>query len=111
MGKVYEALSRAETESDDLDLFDEVEQEREGPGLEEPAPQRFNFMRYSLGSGSRASQGRLQSQPATVALVPRTPAQPARELTISPERLDPHLSSFHNLDPQAYQEYNKLALS
>ena len=111
MGKVYEALSRAQIESDDVDLFDEVEQEREDSGLEEPAPQRFNFMRYSLGSGSRASQGRLHSQPAAVAIVPRSPAQPARELTISPERLDPHLSSFHNLDPQAYQEYNKLALS
>jgi len=111
MGKVYEALSRAQIEGDELDLFDEVEEEREDSVREEPTPQKFNFMRYSLGAGSTASQGRSHRQPATAALVPRSTAQPARELTISPEHLDPHLSCFHNLDPKASQEYNKLALS
>jgi Mrp family chromosome partitioning ATPase len=111
MGKVYEALSRAQNEDDEFDLFDEIEEEREDSGLKEPTSQRFNFMRYSLGTGARASQGQSHRHPATAALVPRSTAQPARELTISPERLDPHLSSFHNLDPQASQEYNKLALS
>jgi receptor protein-tyrosine kinase/non-specific protein-tyrosine kinase len=34
-----------------------------------------------------------------------------RELTVSPERLDPHLSAFNNFNPQVSLEYNKLALS
>src|SRR5687767_13467885 len=100
MGKVYEALSRARIEVDDLDLFDEVEVEREDSGREEPA-QRFNFMRYSLGSGSKASHGGSHRQPTTAALVPRSTARPARELTLSSDRLDPHLSAFHNLNPEA----------
>jgi Mrp family chromosome partitioning ATPase len=109
MGKVYEALSRAQTEGEEFDLFDDIEFEREDSGREEPSFQKFNFMRYSLGTGSTASNGQVSRQPATAALVSRS--QPARELTISPERLDPHLTSFHNFDPKASQEYNKLALS
>jgi len=109
MGKVYEALSRAQTEDEEFDLFDDIEEERDDPSMEEPSTQKFNFMRYSLGAGSSASHGRSPSQPATTALVHRS--QQVRELSISPERLDPHLSSFHNHDPKASQEYNKLALS
>lgn len=111
MGKVYEALNRARSEAEEIDLFDGVDDEQEDSNREEPPPDRFNFMRYSLGAASRATKHRMSQQPSTVALVPRSTAQPARELTISPERLDPHLASFHNSDPQASQEYNKLALS
>lgn len=111
MGKVYEALSRAENEGDELDRFDDVEEEQEDEAEREPAPEKFHFMRYSLGATSTVARDRTKHGGPTAALVPRSPALPARDLTINPERLDPHLVSFHNFDPKASQEYNKLALT
>ena len=111
MGKVYEALSRAQTDSEEFDLFDEVEEEQENARQDDPAPERFHFMRYSLGTGSTVTGDRIAKGAATAALVPRSPAKPGRELTIDPQRVDPHLTAFNNFDPQASQEYNKLALS
>jgi Mrp family chromosome partitioning ATPase len=110
MGKVYEALSRAQTEGEEIDLFDDVEEEQEDARQDEPTPDRFHFMRYSLGAASTVTKDRSNKGAAT-ALVPRSPAKPGRELTIDPKRVDPHLTVFHNFDPHASQEYNKLALS
>lgn len=111
MGKVYEALSRAQTDSEEIDLFDEVEEEQEDARQDDPAPERFHFMRYSLGAGSTVTRDRISKGAATTALVPRSPAKPGRELTIDPQRVDPHLTAFNNFDPRASQEFNKLALS
>ncbi|PYT04174.1 MAG: hypothetical protein DMF60_16050 [Acidobacteria bacterium] len=111
MGKVYEALSRAENEGDELDLFDDVEDEREDETGQQPAPEKFHFMRYSLGATSTVARDRIKRASPTAALAPRSPGLPARELTINPERLDPHLVSFNNFDPKASREYNKLALT
>lgn len=112
MGKVYDALSRAQNEADELDLFDEVvadDQEDETAG--EPSGEKFHFMRYSLGVTSLVARPRAGNGHATQALVPRSHSQPGRELTIERDRLDPHLVAFNNFDPGASQEYNKLALS
>lgn len=68
-------------------------------------------MRYSLGAASTATQDRTNKGTATAALVQRSPSKPGRELTIDPKRIDPHLTAFHNFNPRASQEYNKLALS
>src|SRR5690242_11447176 len=107
MGKVYEALSRAEADAE-IDNFDD-EEEQEDTRLQGPMPERFSFMRYSLGS-SYGTKDRPRAQVVTEALVPRQSAKPARELTVDPRRVDPHLTSFHHLDQRASQEFNKLAL-
>ena len=112
MGKVYEALSRAHTETEAIDLYDEVEEEQGDGRQDDPAPERFHFMRYSLGVGSTVARDRItRRSAATAAIVPRSPAKPGRELTIDPQRVDPHLTAFNNFDPRASQEFNKLALS
>ena len=111
MGKVYQALSRAENEADELDLFDDLEVEQEDETVQEPAPEKFHFMRYSLGATSTVATDQTKRVAPTAAIAPRSRALPARELTINPERLDPHLVSFHNFDRKASQEYNKLALT
>ena len=111
MGKVYDALNRARTGSEESDLFDEGEEEQNEARQEEPFTERFHFMRYSLGTGSTVTRDRISQRAATAALVPRSPAKPGRELTIDPKRVDPHLTAFNDFDPQASQEYNKLALS
>lgn len=124
MGKVYEALSRAQ--EDDLDLFDDGpeadEDQDEGQdssqddsaseGLVPRSSEKFNFMRYSLGSRAMVVKDRTrQGAAAGNALAPRSLTKPSRELTVVPERLDPHLVAFHNHDRPASQQYNKLALS
>ena len=111
MGKVYEALSRAQTDSEVIDLFDEVEEEQQDERQDDPAPERFHFMRYSLGTGSTVTRERAGKGAPNAALAARSPAKPGRELTIDPQRVDPHLTAFNNFDPRASQEFNKLALS
>ena len=111
MGKVYEALNRANNQDDELDLFDVVEEDREEAGDEEPQPEKFNFMRYSLGGTSLVPKQQNAGVRQTATLVPRSLARPSRELTVSTDRIDPHLISFHTLHPRASQQYNKLSLS
>jgi Mrp family chromosome partitioning ATPase len=112
MGKVYDALSRAQNEDDDeIDLFDEVEDKQDPSGGEDSPSEKFNFMRYSLGTTSIVARERAKSGAATAALAPRSLAKPGRDLTVSPERLDPHLVAFNNPRSPASQHYNKLALS
>jgi Mrp family chromosome partitioning ATPase len=129
MGKVYEALNRAQGEVVELDPFDELEEEQayleadleeeqayleqdQEPSAEQmpvPVSGKFNFMRYSLGATSVADRDRPRHNPEA-ALV-RTKFQPGRELTVNPGRLDPHLVSFYNADPRASDQYNRLALN
>lgn len=127
MGKVYEALSRAQNDEDDIDLTDEPrdedEDERETDEHEEqrlepvPSSEKFSFMRYSLGTTAMVARDRTHTGTATQtnggskALAPRSITKPGNELTVVPERIDPHLVAFHNADRPASQEYNKLALS
>jgi protein-tyrosine kinase len=118
MGKVYEALSRAQDEEDAIDLFDQGPEENgeneevEEQGLEPvPSSEKFNFMRYSLGTTAMVARDRTQQGAQSKALAPRSITKPSNELTVIPERIDPHLVAFHNFDRPASQQYNKLALS
>lgn len=137
MGKVYEALSRAQNDDVDLDVTDDLthqlgdeddvlaemdqpqEQEQaQEQGLQRvPSSQKFSFMRYSMGTSAvvadepaRKVTAR-QSTGGNKALAPRSLTKPSHEMTVVPERIDPHLVAFHNFDRPASQEYNKLALS
>lgn len=115
MGKVYEALNRASRGEEVFDLVDESddfeEVNAEDDEREEQPPQ-FNFMRYSLGGSALVTRPPATGvrRPPSAALV-RAKAQPGRELTVSAERIDPHLVSFYNFDPRASQQYNKLSMS
>lgn len=110
MGKVYEALTRSKNESDEVEIVDYLDEEQEDEAQREPAPEKFHFMRYSLGTTSTVANDRT-TRVAAAGLVPRAPARPGHELTINLERVDPHLVAFHNFDPKASQQYNKLALT
>jgi Mrp family chromosome partitioning ATPase len=108
MGKVYEALSRAQDECDEFDFVDELEEEHEDPVEQLPPSEKFHFMRYSLGATSVVDRDRTKQSSA--ALVRRT-SQPGRELTINRGRIDPNLVSFYDSDPRASAQYNRLALT
>lgn len=119
MGKVYDALSRAQNDAVEFDLFDE---DVEDDGLDDEAEEaeaaasgeqseKFHFMRYSLGVTAMVAKPRAGNGNGSRALVSRSVWEPGRELTIEPDRLDPHLAAFNNLDPQSSLQYDKLALS
>lgn len=133
MGKVYEALSRAQNDDVDLDLTDDLTQEmgdeddvlaemdepvEQEQGLQRvPSSEKFSFMRYSMGTSAVVAEeparnvAARQNTGGNKALAPRSLTKPSHEMTVVPERLDPHLVAFHNFDRPASQEYNKLALS
>ena len=111
MGKVYDALSRAQNNEEDIDLFDGGQDDRNTPSDDDAPSEKFNFMRYSLGVTSIVARERKSPSAATAALAPRLPARPVHDLTVNPERLDPHLIAFNNSRSSATQHYNKLALS
>ncbi|HXU09261.1 MAG TPA: hypothetical protein VN743_09720 [Blastocatellia bacterium] len=119
MGKVYEALNRASRGDDVFDLVDDVddfEEETAESEEREEQPEQFNFMRYSLGGSALVTRPPAAGvhRPTAVrqpAALVRAKSQPGRELTVSAERIDPHLVSFYNFDPRASQQYNKLSMS
>src|SRR5262249_15028585 len=114
MGKIYEALNRAQNAEDVLeDLLDEeTEEQDESEQFEqESASESFSFIRYSLGSTTLVPRYRPMYGPQSNALAPRPLTRPGRELTVAPERLDPHLVAFNSFDRPSSQQYNKLALS
>jgi len=111
MGKVYDALNRARNDEDEIDLFDETDEELEVSSGDDSSPGKFNFMRYSLGVTSIVAKERKRPGASTAALAPRSPARPSHDLTVNPERIDPHLVAFNNSRSPASQYYNKLALS
>lgn len=132
MGKVYEALSRAESERnpldddiDDIEVEDareirnarrhdeddiEVEDARKNRHVyhddddDDDESGSFNFLRYSLNAASLFERDHTK-------LVRRSQAQPTREVTIDFNRIDPHLAAFYNFDRRAAEQYNKLALT
>jgi Mrp family chromosome partitioning ATPase len=85
----------------------EVLQGDEGESIEEA----FNFLRYSLGGSSAFRHDHKKRQQSATAVARRSLAQPAREVTIQPGQIDPHLVAFYSADPRAAEHYNKLALS
>lgn len=133
MGKVYEALNRAQNHEDELDLFDEggphgednegdednkaneanagEDEAREEGLVPSQSSEKFNFMRYSLGTTAIVVKEGARQESTGTALATRPSSKPSPELTVVPERLDPHLVAFHNFDRPANQEYNRLALS
>jgi len=120
MGKVYEALNRAESEARETSCTDiefdyadiDVEDEREIRNIRDAREDEpFNFLRYSLGASSAYEKDRVKRESAARSLVRRSQAQPSRELTVDFSRIDPHLATFYNFDRQASEQYNKLALT
>lgn len=109
MGKIYEALSRAESQSE-LSESAFVNADDESHYGQRP-PEKFNFVRYSLGAPSLHEKDRAKREAATAAMTRSSMAQPGREITINPGQIDPRLVSFYNFDRAAADQYNKLALT
>ena len=113
MGKVYEALERAEREEQQRGAvtlpFSSV-RNPETVEAHEPARQ-FDFIDYSLNALPVEELAARHQQEATAALARRSMIEPDKEVSVDLSRIDPHLSMFFDSSVVTSEQYNKLAIS
>ena len=113
MGKVYEALTRSETEQRQAAAAAGLarEQIKEPRAAASAAAEGFDFVRYSLDTPPANQIERNRMETEAVADERAAEAQPAREVQLTMTQLDPHLVQFYESDLKAAEEYNRLAAS
>ena len=114
MGKVYEALRKAEVEGNPAGWSSVVVEDT--PARAARTKDRRNgssgldFIDYSLNASEASEVERLNNEMAAANAARKLLAQPAREVYIDPTRIGSQLISFLNMNTDAAEEYNKLAV-
>jgi protein-tyrosine kinase len=132
MGRVYEALNKAEKERNGAGLAavrvqnaQEHTQERaEGKRIEGARAEvthtdinrgehrgQFDFIDYSLNALPAEEVAQISQEVAAAALERKSLIKPRREVDIDLSLVDPHLVTFFDTNPVATDQYNKLAIS
>ena len=109
MGKVYEALKRAEKENQPIpSLFGgegRAGRSQAAAAAARKSADEFDFVDYSVNTPAAADLDRV-GEPD---FVHQAVCHPARETELDVTRIDPHLVAFYDFDPRASEQYNKLA--
>ena len=111
MGKVYEALKRAEKEKQPIfsPFRSEGREARRGAvAAARKKSDEFDFVDYSLNTPSVADLERAEQDQISSDFTKHV-GRPARETDLDVTRIDPHLVAFYDFDPRASEQYNKLA--
>jgi capsular exopolysaccharide synthesis family protein len=114
MGKVYEALKKAEVEGNPVAAWppvavnEETARAAKNRGNGGPA---VDFINYSLNAADASEIEQRNRERAAQQAARQSLTQPAREVTLDLERISPHLTSFHDLHTSAAAEYNRLAIT
>jgi protein-tyrosine kinase len=114
MGKVYEALERAQRE--------ERQRSRTAalplPGIRNhcavethEAANQFDFIDYSLNALPADEVAQRNQEAASAAFARRSMVEPVKAVTLDLSRIDPHLTMFFDANLFASEQYNKLAIS
>lgn len=107
MGKVYEALNRAERERPQSAITAAVE----GPSTNNNQhSSEFDFLQYSLNTPPAYEIERDRADSGTEEIT-RAGFQPAHDVAIDRTRIDPRLIAFYDFDPRAGEQYLKLAIA
>ena len=110
MGKVYEAKLKSEKERSGgaagLGLATAEARTKEES---DKAVDEFDFIRYSLHTPKAVEINHIQREIEAANLARKQQAQPAREVSVDPLRIDPHLVAFNEAEPVAADEFGKLA--
>jgi capsular exopolysaccharide synthesis family protein len=116
MGKVYEALKRAEKEKQPIfsSFRSEGREARRGTAAAAARKKNdeFDFVDYSLNTPAATDLVEGQEQIGsdfTPDFIEQTACRTARETELDVTRIDPHLVAFYDFDPRASEQYNKLA--
>jgi protein-tyrosine kinase len=117
MGKVYEALKRAEREESSRPVTAAPLQgglTRSAVERREPADQ-FDFVDYSLTALPSEEVAQRNHEAASAAFARHSLVNPAREVTLDMARIDPHLTTFFDYSVDtclvASEQYTKMAIS
>lgn len=112
MGKVYEALNKAEREGNpagwsSVAADDETTRASKNRGN---GGQTLDFINYSLNAADPSEIEQRNRELAAQQAARQSLIRPSREVTIDPERISPQLISFHDFNTSAAEEYNRLAV-
>lgn len=113
MGRVYEALNKAEKERNSAGLSAVTAkngQERTDAKRGEHSSQ-FDFIDYSLKALPAEELAHINQEAAAAALVRKSLIEPRREVKVDLSLVDQHLVTFFDTNPLAAEQYNKLAIS
>ena len=112
MGKVYEALKKAETDRSRAGMgLAAVKASPSRPAADKARSDEFDFMDYSLSAPPVAETKQAVREEALETSAREAAMRPARALQVDVARIDPHLVAFYDCDPRASEQYNKLAIS
>jgi capsular exopolysaccharide synthesis family protein len=132
MGRVYEALNKAEKERNSAGLAAVAaksvqqraheraeETHTEGKHIEVTHtdisrgehPGQFDFIDYSLRALPAEEVAQRNEEAAAAALARKSLVEPKREVKVDLSLVDPHLVTFFDVNPVATEQYNKLAIS
>jgi len=115
VGERYEVLTRMDKESDDaqwtlVEPDDSAEMNTDFPiTTRSQALEPSDFGRRSLSASATFEESRRRRE-AAASLIRQSQAKPAREVTLAVERMDAHLVTFHDSDPDASEQYDRLAI-
>lgn len=112
MGKVYEALKKAESDRTRAAVALAAARANSAhPVADKARSDEFDFMDYSLSAPPAADTKQAVQEEALETAAREVATQPARALQVDVARIDPHLVAFYDCDPRASEQYNKLAIS
>jgi capsular exopolysaccharide synthesis family protein len=113
MGKVYEALTKAEAERSQsyLPALEPKGDVGKGRKVSDHRLEDFDFIHFSLSAQPASEVARIEQEMATASKRREWLAEPSRETVLDLARIDPHLIAFYDSDLRASDQYDKLAIS
>lgn len=113
MGKVYEAMERAEQQEAKRSLSAASVKRAFSASTVEPhePTAQFDFLDYSLNAQTASEVAQRTEKEAMAAFSRRSLVEPARQVTLDLSRMDSHLVTFSGSNLIAAEQYNKLAVS
>jgi capsular exopolysaccharide synthesis family protein len=113
MGKVYEALNKAEMErrQSALSAFEPGGEGKQAQKELDERLNQFDFIDFSLSAPPASELERIEQEMVSASEARAQVARVSREATLDLARIDPHLVAFYESDLRASEQYNKLAIS
>jgi capsular exopolysaccharide synthesis family protein len=110
MGKVYEALKKAEVEGNLAAWTSAVDDTSKRRPSDRTKPHSVDFIDYSLNASDSAEIERQNREQEEYEAARKLMMQPSREMSIDLTRIGSQLISFQNDNIEAAEEYNRLAV-
>jgi protein-tyrosine kinase len=112
MGKVYEAIKKAEVGGNSVGWSSiDVETAARGASSNGKGERKFDFVNYSLNAPDASEIEQHNREMAAAQAGRKLLVKPSTEVSIDLARIPPQLISFHDPNTSAVEEYNRLAVT